>query len=429
MSFANLRTFRQDLYLQLGHSKDALFDLMDALLTTSKASSFVQISLSPLFRRQWSSAFKAVEDFCLSSQPIMVWLLGFLSLSESPQVVVLDHTSWPRLWSLSLKDRTYEHQASVLGGKPPVTLGQGYSTLGLVPEAQGSWLLPLRHERITSFETAVSRGIFQLKRLCRQLKTRVVVLADSEYATAPMLKGLDGLDLDKLMRLRPNRVLRGAPPPYSGRGRPRIHGERLALRHCPDWAQTPAQEDCLLDPQRGRVRLRRWTNVHFQQAAHLPFDLICVEMLETSATGCLWLLWQGQTPWTLEQLWHLYERRFTIEHWYRFLKQRLHWTLPQWGTPQQAERWSCLMLLLTWQLWLARPEVSGRGLPWQKPQAQPSPGRVAQDFSAVLATIGSPAPEPKPRGKGRGCPLGEARRTKRRFPSVKRRAKSRPKVA
>ena len=34
--------------------------------------------------------------------------------------------------------------------------------------------------------------------------------------------------------------------------------------------------------------------------------------------------------------------------------QRLHWTLPKLRTPEQSERWSDLMPLMSWQLWLAR---------------------------------------------------------------------------
>ena len=241
MNFAALTTFRQDLYKQLGRSKAALFDLMDALLTTSKAPSLVQVSLSPLFRRQWSSVFKAIEHFCLSSNTLMVWLLGFLEVSEGPRILVLDHTCWPRPWSPSLKERTYEHQPQGLGLSPPITLGQGYSTLGVIPEDQGSWMLPLRQERITSFESPLSKGIFQLKQVCRHLKERSLLLADSEYATANFLKGLQGLNLDKLMRLRPNRVLWGAPPPSTGPGRPRLHGQRFALKDVQNWEQAPQQ--------------------------------------------------------------------------------------------------------------------------------------------------------------------------------------------
>ena len=31
--------------------------------------------------------------------------------------------------------------------------------------------------------------------------------------------------------------------------------------------------------------------------------------------------------------------------------QRLHWILPNLRTPQQSERWSDLMPLMSWQLW------------------------------------------------------------------------------
>ncbi len=52
----------------------------------------------------------------------------------------------------------------------------------------------------------------------------------------------------------------------------------------------------------------------------------------------LWLAWLGQIMPALEDLWHKYLRRFTLEHWYRFAKQRLHWTQPQLSSTRAAER-------------------------------------------------------------------------------------------
>ena len=46
-----------------------------------------------------------------------------------------------------------------------------------------------------------------------------------------------------------------------------------------------------------------------------------------------WLAWVGEQMPILDEVWRLYLRRFTIDHWYRFLKQRLHWTLPKIATP------------------------------------------------------------------------------------------------
>jgi hypothetical protein len=54
----------------------------------------------------------------------------------------------------------------------------------------------------------------------------------------------------------------------------------------------------------------------------------------------------------LEEVWCPYLRRFTIDHWYGFLKQRLPWTVPNFGTPKQSQRWSNVMPFMTWELWL-----------------------------------------------------------------------------
>ncbi|MDG3492969.1 hypothetical protein FEV09_00180 [Pseudanabaena catenata USMAC16] len=95
-------------------------------------------------------------------------------------------------------------------------------------------------------------------------------------------------------------------------------------------------------------------------------------------------------------------------------------------TPQQALRWSDLMPLLSWQLWLARQLVIDSPLPWQKPQTNLSFGRVAQGFAALLVRIGSPACSPKPRGKSLGWKSGRKRSPFPRFPIIKKRV-SRPK--
>ena len=110
----------------------------------------------------------------------------------------------------------------------------------------------------------------------------------------------------------------------------------------------------------------------------------------------------------------------TIEHWYRFAKQRLHWTLPKVKTPEQGERWSDLMPMLSWQLWLARDIVADCPLPWQKPQENPTPGRVCQGMGGVLTQIGTPAARPKPRGKSPGWPKGRPRTRAPRHPIVKK---------
>jgi hypothetical protein len=85
--------------------------------------------------------------------------------------------------------------------------------LAIIPEMEGSWALPLHLEQISSFETPIHKAVFQLKQVCRHLTHWAVVVADSEYDTANFLRATAHLPCEKLLRLRPNRVLWGPPLP------------------------------------------------------------------------------------------------------------------------------------------------------------------------------------------------------------------------
>ena len=172
--------------------------------------------------------------------------------------------------------------------------------------------------------------------------------------------------------------------------------------------------------------VHRWDDLHFKKAASHPLTLIRIERLEAKDTRrdpqVIWLAWAGPPPPPLEQWWHLYGRRGPIEPWYHLAKSRLYWTLPRLKTPEQNQRWSDLMPLLTWQLWLARPLITDTPLPWQNPQPHPTPQRVLQGMGALLTQIGTPTRRPKPRGKSPGWPKGRPRAPAPRYPVVKKSA-------
>jgi Transposase DDE domain len=417
-SLKNLKQFRNDIYNRLGNGRDALFDLMDAVLTTRSISSFVELSLSPVFRREWPSIYGALQDGHPPRQNLMQECAKQIPVSELT-VLAGDHTALSRLHAKTLQDRTYEHQPSVISGVKPITIGQGYSTITWVPEEQGSWALPLLHERIGSLETPIGKAATQLAQICANISGHILFLGDGEYGSAPFLKQTADLECDKLLRLRPNRVLYRGPEPYKGFGRPHKHGEKFKLKDSETWDK--AQEDITTeDPKLGRLRVRRWNTLHLKKAADHPFTLILVERLDEPNSKPLWLIWVGTDNLTLSEVWHKYLRRFAIEHWYRFVRQRLHWTTPQLSTPGQMETWSDLMPLITWQLWLSRNIVVDAPLPWQKPMTKLTPGRIADSFAPLLVRIGSPAPDPKPRGKSPGWPTGKARKRRTRYPIVKK---------
>jgi hypothetical protein len=148
-----------------------------------------------------------------------------------------DHTIWPRPEAVTLQERTIEHQATTVPGNRPIGLGQGYSTIAWIPEESGSWALPLRHERITSWENPIEKGAWQLQQVCCVLSVRPISVWDSEYGCVPFVLKTANIAADKLIRLRSNLCLWSAPPPYSGRGRPRKHGDKFKLNDPQTWGQ------------------------------------------------------------------------------------------------------------------------------------------------------------------------------------------------
>ncbi|NER00933.1 MAG: transposase [Cyanothece sp. SIO2G6] len=425
MIFDRLRSFRQEIYDSLGAARDALFDLMDAILTTPSLPSLVHLSLSPVFQRSWPSVYAALRDGRPPRNRLMRQYIEQIPTEVQP-ILVGDHSAWPRADAPTLQERSYVHTPTAIGSHPPVSLGHSYSTIAWIPEGSGSWALPLRHARISSFETPSQRASFQLKQVVRHLSVRPIAIYDREYGNANFAQHTKDVESDVLVRLAPNRCLYGAPPPYCGRGAPRKHGHKFKLNAPATWPQ-PTNSVVVDDPEAGPVLIQHWSAFHFRQAAHCPMEGLCIERLNPPKSRRsqrpLWLAWWGETMPTLEDSWPLYGRRFAIEHWYRFAKNRLHWTQPQTPDVKVTERWSDLMPLLTWQLWLAKAEAEDTPLPWQAPQDDPTPGRVAQGFGSIIARIGTPAPAPKPRGKSPGWPTGTPRTERRRYPTVKKRAK------
>jgi len=103
-------------------------------------------------------------------------------------------------------------------------MGQGYSTIAWIPEEEGSWALPIRHERITSFETPISKAVWQIKQVSKQFNKRILALLDSEYGNASYVNKTKDIEVDCLIQIRSNCCWWGEPEKYSGRGRPKKLG-------------------------------------------------------------------------------------------------------------------------------------------------------------------------------------------------------------
>jgi hypothetical protein len=253
-----------------------------------------------------------------------------------------------------------------------------------------------------------------------------LIVADGKYGNHLFLAPLRQEPCGVLVRLRCDRVLYRSPGAYRGRGRPRVHGDRFAFKDPETWGE-PQQVVDLEDEQWGRVRLRRWDGLHAHQEPNTVFSALVVEAhqeRDKPATP-LWLAYQlppdqpsADRP--LPDLWYAYQQRWPVEPSTRFRKQYLAWTLPRFQEPDACDRWTLLVTLAQWQLFLARELVKDRPLPWQAGQEKPTPERVLQGLAGLFSQIDTPTQSPQPRGKSPGWPKGRARTRRERHRVVKK---------
>ncbi|MGH8743531.1 MAG: NF041680 family putative transposase [Burkholderiales bacterium] len=436
MQLNKLFAFRQAVYACFTRAADALFELLDARLCSPRLTCFPELSCAPVFRRQWPSVYEALQDGQVNAKQLLDECVKQLPPTERP-LLVGDHTAWARPHARTLQDRSFQHQPTPIKGQKPITIGHGYSTLGMVPETagSGSWFLPLLHERIPSETTPSEKAAAQLKQVTALLWERPLALYDSEYGSGTFLTQTAQIACDLLFRVRPNRALYWPPPPYPGNGRPAQHGTVFRLADPSTWP-TPTEEWEEVDEKLGRVKIKRWDGLHFKPAQERTLTLLQVERLEARGTRrdpkVIWLGYCGAAPLPRgSALWREYLSRFVIEHWYRFIKQSLDWTLPQLSTAEQGELWSVLMVIASWQLWLARGAAQDQPRQWQKPQPSEkmTPGRVHQGMGGVLAGMSTPALAPKPRGKSPGWPTGRVRTKRIRHSVIKKQSVKAKKAA
>jgi len=132
---------------------------------------------------------------------------------------------------------------------------------------------------------------------------RPVVPLDSGYDPVGIARAQHepaGLAVDAVVRVASHRVFFPDPGPYSGKGRPRIHGTvfrcKAATTHGP-----PVRQATLEDPDYGTVTVKAWPGLHVRHAPAAPFTVVQVQMgrlprRERPPTP-LWLAWlSGALP-------------------------------------------------------------------------------------------------------------------------------------
>jgi hypothetical protein len=445
---STLRAFRVAVYQHLGARRDALFEVLDAATLAGAVPSLPYLSLTAPHRRRWGSLYAALAAGHLDV-PALRTVVGAYPLDDGQPIYALDTSVWPRNDAETSPQRGYYYSAARQSAGQPIVAGWSYAWLAQVSFTHDSWTAPLDVRRVAPHDDAHTVAATQIRTLLAAQPAAAPVplcVFDAGYDPASLARALGELDGERvavLVRLRSGRCFYADPPPLPPSrkgGRPRRHGDKFT---CEDegtwWPPTAEHEE--VHAQYGQVRVRAWAGVHAQSQSHpergsrrprplIRGTLVLVEVerlpRQTRIPKRLWLWWRGPGTPALAVLWRAYVHRFDLEHTFRFCKQGLNWITPRVRHPEQADRWTWLVLLAYTQLRLARRAIADVHLPWERPQRPTrralTPGRVRQAFPQLLVALGTPAVAPKPCGRSPGRPRGARSGPAPRYPAVKKAA-------
>jgi hypothetical protein len=441
--------FRSGLYACLRRRADALFELVEAMLTADgPVGSLVELSEEKAFRRGHGALYDALACGEVDTEALAALLAAsWQVLDEGPVKVAVDVSPWPRPAAVTSEGLCHCYSSCRCDGARKTIPGWPFSFAAGLEWGATSWTALLDAARIGPDDDATVATVAQVERVVTQLtaagalegRPAPVFVFDSGYdlTRTSHLTTQAGLSVQILGRVRSDRVYYALPATRQadGRpGRPRKHGERFELSDSSSWPN-PDQQLAAESPRYGAVQVSAWHALHqkltrqagwLHHTGELPVVpgtviRIKVERLPGNrAPEDLWL-WHtapAGTGFDLDLLWKTYLRRFDIEHTFRMIKGSLGWTAPQIRTPAQGERWTWLILAAHTQLRLARTLAADLRRPWERPTAagQPlTPRRVRRGFRQLRRAIGTPAGRPKPTEAGPGRPRGTTRPPRPRY--------------
>ncbi len=160
--------FRHKLYQNFTNRADTVMELVDALCSNGSARSVVEYSLTPCFRRTYSTLYKALAGWTWDEGQLARLLAPSLPRPRSFWLLGVDVTPQPRPFAQTLPDRGMVYHPNPVPGNTPVTIGHQYSTVALLMEAQAhlspSWVVPLSTARVASTDDKEGVGAARLTR-------------------------------------------------------------------------------------------------------------------------------------------------------------------------------------------------------------------------------------------------------------------------
>jgi len=162
-----LRAFRQTMYTTFGCRRDALVEILDALLTSSVIEHPAQLSLAPGFQRRWGSIYDALNAGTMPL-PRVERLIAEHPLDIRTAWYAVDASVWPRCDAETSPDRGYYPQHSRHSNGQPIVAGGNYSWLVQIPERCSRWTAPLRVRRMLPGENSNQVAAQQIRSFLQQ---------------------------------------------------------------------------------------------------------------------------------------------------------------------------------------------------------------------------------------------------------------------
>jgi hypothetical protein len=365
--------------------------------------------------------------------------------AHGASVYALDVSPWPRCDAETRPGRGYLYHPSRHSAGQPIVAGWACQLVAGLSFKRDSWVTPVDARRVRPEEDANVVAAEQVRQLVGRLPRRPrapLFVFDAGYDPVRLQTQLQECRAQILVRLHSGRTFYARPdrPPKRPVGRPFRHGARFSCKDPQTWP-SPTAEHLAWSADYGEVRVRAWGGLHpktrraaerygSESAAVVEGMVVLVEVgrlprgERRRKPKVLWLWWHGEDEPDLDLLWRAYCRRFDVEHFVRFLKGTLGWTAPRVRHPEQADRWTWLVLAAYAQLRLARGAIADRRLPWERPLLSGSltPNRALRNFASLLPVLDTPAEAPKPRGRSPGRPKGSRSGPAKRYPAVKKAA-------
>ena len=188
-----LRAFRRSFYECFHRRRDALFELVDAILTADgTVPSPAHLSLQVPHRRGWGSLYAALWRRRIDEEALRKLLARhpLAGAQGEPSVYAVDTSVWPRCDAEASPERGYYYHPSHHSAGQPIVAGWAYQFVAQLNFVRESWTAPMDVERVRPAQDANVVAAEQVRSFLRRRRSTregasLVLCSYSMRATIP----------------------------------------------------------------------------------------------------------------------------------------------------------------------------------------------------------------------------------------------------